>query len=260
MAAIGGVYIAQAGWWRRTPSVVFYDTENAWLSNLLTYPFCTAVATPHCYEGWAPKSKYHTYSGYHELAYTHPLRFSPDHAVLQEFGLDAEEPYIVLRLVSWEAAHDVRDHGFTDVPAVVRKLESYGKVVISAEGELGDLEEKRIRGPVEKIHHLLAFARLFIGESATMASESATLGTPAIFVSTSRRGYTNEQERRWSLTFNFCDRNGSQERAIAKAIELLEDPATQAEWQRRRQAMLAEMVDVTTYIADLVEAHAIPKS
>ena len=32
------------------------------------------------------------------------------------------------------------------------------------------------------------YADLFVGESATMASEYAVLGTPAIFVSTSRRG------------------------------------------------------------------------
>lgn len=256
LTAIGGIFVAHAGWICRVPSVVFYDTENAWLQNLLTYPFCTAVATPRCYGGWVPRRKHVSYPGYHELAYTHPRRFAPDPTALERFGLRPDEPFIVMRLVAWAAAHDVSDHGFTAVEGAVRALEPYGRVLISSEGPLPpSLEPLRVAAAPELVLHLLAFARLFIGESATMASESATLGTPAIFVSTSRRGYTDDQERHYGLTFTFDDPASGQERALAKAVELLRDPDLAARWDAKRRAMLAEVVDVSEHVVELVEKH-----
>ncbi len=255
MAAVGGVFIAQAGWICRVPSVVFYDTENAWLSNLLTYPFCTVVATPRCYEGKVPRSKHQTYAGYHELAYTHPNRFQPDPGILGQFDLEPDDPYIVMRLVSWGAAHDVTDHGLTNPEEAVRRLAGFGRVMISSERSLPPaLEPLRIRASPEHIHHLLAYARLFIGESATMASESATLGTPAIFVSTSVRGYTNEQEHRYGLTYTFSDPRTAQTDALAKATEVLSDPDCRKKWALKRQRMLDDSIDVAAYITDLVES------
>jgi len=256
LTAIGGVYVAHAGWLSRKPSVIFYDTENAWISNFLTYPFCTAVCTPSCYEGWVPASKHLTYRGYHELAYTHPNRFTPDLNVLQSFGLQAEKPFVVMRLVSWAAAHDVRDHGFTGIEAAVRDLERFARVVISSEGPLPkSLENRRLEGPQELVHHLLAFASLYIGESATMASESATLGTPAIFVSTSVRGYTNEQEERYGLAFTFNHPRTAQMDALIKGVEILSNPDTKSRWQKRRRRMIADKIDVTEHIVEVVESY-----
>lgn len=256
MAAIGGTFIAQAGWISRVPSVVFYDTENATLSNLLTYPVCTIVSTPRCYEGWVPKKKHLTYPGYHELAYTHPDRFTPDPSVLGEFGLETDEPFVFVRLVSWGASHDVTDHGFTRLEDAVRELEPFGRVVISSERELPDsLEPLRLVAAPHQVHHLLHYARLFIGESATMASESATLGTPAVFVSTSVRGYTNEQESRYGLTFTFSDPETGQRQGLDKAVEILEDPAAEEAWEEKRRRMLADTIDVTAYVVDLVERY-----
>jgi hypothetical protein len=256
MTTTAGTFIAQAGWLCRVPSVVFYDTENATLSNLLTYPVCTAVVTPRCYYGRVPAAKHRTYAGYQELAYTHPNRFTPDAKHLAEFGLAREEPYIFVRLVSWGAAHDTLDHGFTAVEDAIRELERFGRVVISSEGPLPPgLAGYRLTGPLEHVHHVLAFARLFIGESATMASESATLGTPAIFVATTGRGYTDDQERRYGLTYTFRDRRTAQRDAMAKAIEILSDVDSKQRWARKREQMLADTIDLTEYVVTLVESY-----
>ncbi|MBZ0110911.1 MAG: DUF354 domain-containing protein [Thermoanaerobaculia bacterium] len=255
MTAIGGVWIAQASWMRGVPSVVFYDTEHATLSNLLTYPFCTVVATPSCYEGRVPAHKHRVYSGYQELAYTHPRRFKANAAIVSAIGLDPEERYIFLRLVSWAASHDVGDHGITQLLQCVQELQLLGRVVISSEASLpAALEPLRIVAGPEQIHHILACASLYIGESATMASESATLGTPAILISTSVRGYTNEQETRYGLTYTFSNPETAQEEALEKARELMGDPETAVKWQRKRQEMLDRSVDVTDYIVELVES------
>ena len=49
---------------------------------------------------------------------------------------------------------------------------------------------------------MLAHCRAFVGESATMASECAVLGVPAIYAAQTGRGYTNEQESRYGLVTN----------------------------------------------------------
>ena len=234
--------------------MVFYDTEHATLSNLLTYPFATKVVTPRCYRGWVPAHKHLVYDGYHELSYTHPDRFRPDPSKLEAFGLSPFDPPIVMRMVSWGASHDVRDHGFTAAADAVRQLESFGPVVISSESQLpAGLSSHRLVGPIEDVHHVLAFARLYIGESATMASEAATLGTPAILVSTSTRGYTDEQERKYGLTFTFDDPRSGQRDALAKAIEILSEPTAAEHWAEKRRRLLADTIDVTDYITQVVE-------
>jgi hypothetical protein len=256
MTTTAGTFIAQAGWLCRVPSVVFYDTENATLSNLITYPVCTVVVTPQCYFGRVPAARHRTYAGYQELAYTHPRRFTPDPERLADFGLVRDEPFIFMRLVSWGAAHDTLDHGFTHVEDAIRELERFGRVVISSEAPLPPaLASYRLTGPLEQVFHVLAFARLYIGESATMASESATLGTPAILVSTTGRGYTDDQERRYGLTYTFRDRRTAQRDALARAVDILSDPESKARWAERRERMLAETIDLTEYVVTLVESY-----
>lgn len=256
LTAIGGTFAAQVGWLTRTPSVIFTDTENATLANRITFPFATVVCTPSCYEAAVPRHKHVTYSGYHELAYTHPNRFQPHPEALEALGVRSTDDYVVMRLVSWGAAHDLRDSGFSQIVDPVHRLEKYGRVLISAEGDLpAALQGNRPTGPIELIHHLLYYARLFIGESATMASESAMLGTPAIFVSTSTRGYTNEQEHKYDLVYTFSDPIRGQEQALAKAEEVLSDPDSKTKWRAKRDRMLEDKIDVTQFIVETVEEY-----
>ena len=49
IASIGGISTAQVGFLTRTRNLIYYDTENAWVSNMLSYPFATEVITPTCY-------------------------------------------------------------------------------------------------------------------------------------------------------------------------------------------------------------------
>ncbi len=260
MVGIAGPGMAHVGWARGIPALVFTDTENATLSNRITFPFATRIFTPSCYEAEVPAAKNVRYDGYHELAYTHPQRFTPDPAVIATWGLDPGDDFIVVRFVSWEALHDTRDHGVTDAVSLVERLRPYGKVLISSEAPLpAELEPHRIVAAPHCIHHLLAFARLFIGESATMASESATLGTPAIFVSTSTRGYTNEEGAKYGLVHTFSDPVHGQEQAVAKALEILADPAAREQAERRRRKLLADKIDVTAYLLEIVAAYGSDK-
>src|SRR3546814_6820458 len=52
------------------------------------------------------------------------------------------------------------------------------------------------------MHLLMAFCAGYFGESATMASECAVLGVPAVYMANSRRGYTDEQESKYGMVRN----------------------------------------------------------
>jgi predicted glycosyltransferase len=249
MVGIGGVFIAHVGFLTRTPSIVFYDTENASLSNLITYPFCSLVAVPDCYQAWLPP--WHLrYPGYHELSYLHPQRFTPDKNIAIACGLAATGPTFLIRTVSWQASHDLTEQGWT--PQLLRQTVDYlsrrGKVLISAEGELPeDLRPYAYTAPPEQIHHLMGHLALLVGESATMASECAVMGVPAIYAAHTGRGYTDEQEQRYRLVRNLTDLNWPN---LQDAINALLDISANDLHQRRAQ-LLDDKIDVAAFVADL---------
>ncbi len=254
MAGIMGPSIALAGAMRlpRVPAVVFYDTEFATATNRVVYPLAYSVCTPDCYQGRVP-GRHPQYAGYHELAYLHPNRFRPDPAVLDAFGVSPGEPYSVVRFVSWQAVHDRRERGLSAKQKrhLVEVLQRRGRVLISSEAPLtGDLADLAVRGPVEQIHHLIAHAQLVVGESATMSSEAAVLGVPAVFIATTGRGYTEDQERRYGLVRHFTE--DQYDMALTAIEEILAAPA--ARWQAARQRLLDEKIDVTVWMTDYFES------
>jgi len=250
--AVAGTFIVYGCLPYRVPTVVFYDTEHANLSNAITYPLAKAIVTPRAYQK-SVGAKHIRYNGYQELAYTHRNVFNPDPSALAEEGLEPGEPFIIVRLVNWGASHDVGDYGVKNLRDVIETLSPYGRIILSSEKPLPpDLQGLTLHGPRRNMLHLQAFARLFLGESATMASECSMLGTPAIFLSTSRRGYIDEQQSRYNMVYSFNDPKTGQAQALIKACELLEDPETPARWQAKREKMLAELIDVTAFIRETV--------
>ncbi len=257
MAAIGGVFIAHVGKLTGIPSLVFYDTENATLQNAITYPFASAVITPACYEAWLPAKRHMRYAGYHELSYLHPNYFSPDRTIALDNGLASEGDTFFLRLVSWQANHDIGEQGWSTqlLKQTIDKLSQHGKVLVSSESALpADLQQYAYTGKVHQVHHVMAYCRAFIGESATMASECAVLGVPAIYAAHTGRGYTNEQERRYQLVQNIFELNWD---ALNNAIDtILAHP--QHHWQQQRQQLLHDTIDVAAYVADCIETFPQP--
>ncbi len=120
-----------------------------------------------------------------ELAYLHPNYFSPDLSVLELLGVKKGEKYAILRFVKWNANHDLGHTGITPENKIkaVQEFAKHARVFISSESELPEeLESFKRKIPPEKMYDALAFSALLYGESATMASECAVLGTPAIYL------------------------------------------------------------------------------
>ena len=256
LVGIMGVTIAQVGKLIRKPAVVFYDTENATITNRFVYPLAHSVCTPDCYQGKVT-GKHVRYPSYHELAYLHPNRFTPDPDIVRKGGLDPQSPYFMLRFVSWQASHDVGERGF-DLSLKLRlvdELARRGRVLISSEGALPkELEEYRFVAPASQMHHFLAYADMLIGESATMASEAAVLGVPAFYVADTGRGYTDELEKRYGLVFNY--KLAQAPDALEHALSLLDDPSLPGIMKGRRERMLLERVDATSWMLNYVQAIA----
>ena len=103
------------------------------------------------------------------------------------------------------------------------------------------------------MHNAIAFSSLLFGESATMASEAAILGVPAIYLDNDGRGYTNEEEEKYGLVYNYTESEEEQLRAIKKGIEILTTPNLKEEWQKRRMKMFSEKIDATALMVWFIE-------
>lgn len=250
ITGIGNPSITHVGTLLRKKSVLFTDTEHAKLINYAAFPFASMICTPSCYNREI-SNKQVRYNGYHELAYLHPNHFTPNPAVLTEFDLAEDDPFMIVRFVSWQASHDVGQHGIRDKVGLVKALESYGRVLITSEGALPpELRSYQIRVSPEKLHDLLYYATLYVGEGGTTASEAAVLGTHAIHISTTAK-----------YCGIFCDLNRygllwtseSDEETIQKAIELLQDPDLKSVGQYKRGCLVDEKIDVTAFMVWFIE-------
>lgn len=252
LVGLMGPSIAPAGKLLGMPSFVLYDTEIANRTNRWVYPLATEVITPECYA--APVNGTHvTYPGYHELAYLHPNRFEPARAVLNRFDID-DDPYIVVRLPAFISSHDTKETG-TSTERWMDWFDEVGKertVLVSSERPLpAAMGAYRLEGPPTEIHHVLAYADLVIGESATMATEAAVLGTPAVFIGATSRGYVDDIERRYGLIRRFTPAEFDD--AVATADAFL-NGTTGDDLETAHDALIADHVDVSAWLANHLES------
>lgn len=253
LTAIGGTSVSHTSKFVDGISVVFTDSERADLQNRITYPFADKIYTPNCYRDYIG-SKHVRYPGYHELAYLHPNRFSPNKDVLEYIDASKNEKIIILRFIAWKAIHDVGQSGFSinQKRELVNELSKYGKVYITSESKLPDeFENHRLSIPIHYIHDLLYYSDLYIGDSQTMATEAAVLGTPSIrsnsFAGKNDMGNFIELENKYRLLYNFSDSN----QAIEKGIELAQKDNLKNTFKKRLDKLLEDKIDVTKFLINL---------
>lgn len=219
----------------------------------ITYPFVSGVLMPTITNIGPFYKKKIEYNGYQKLAYLHPNHFTPDRA---KVDMPITERYFILRFSSLDAYHDVNAKGVTDRIAIriISCLLPYGKVIISSERELPkEFESYRFVGEVKDIHHYMAYADLFIGDSQSMCAEAGLLGTPFIrynnFVGLI--GYLNEIENKYHLGFGI--KPGNEDMLIDKVIELVGSSNLKDEFRNRKQRMLDDKIDVTSFYVWFIE-------
>ena len=222
------------------PSYIFFEDDFEKVASFarIAGPTATYLICPDCCSAWKWNSKKIGYPSYHELAYLHPDHFRAEQVM--EF---AGKKYFIIRFSELGAYHDTGKSGITDEFAMqlIRMLEPHGRVYITSERELPpQFEPYRISISPSKIHHALAGAEIFIGDSQTMTAEAAVLGTPALrfndFVG--ELGYLEDLEHRFGLTYGI--RTNQPDQLIRRLNELLAMTSLKKVWLEKRERMLAE--------------------
>ena len=255
LLGVASVRAAHAAFLLGKKCINFDDSEHARWEVGLYLPFVSAVCTPSCYKRDLG-TKHTRYNGYHELAYLHPDYFQPDESVLDEVGVSRDDSVVVVRFVSWGAVHDVGQRGFrpSEKSVLIRELERYARVFVVSEEPLhGQFEKNRLNLSPEKIHHLLYFARLYVGEGATMATEAGILGTPSVYASSlvGTMGNFEELMGKYDLVHAYR----SSRDAASDALSLLREPDSKKKWRRKCKAMIDEKVDVTEWVMQFAIGH-----
>jgi predicted glycosyltransferase len=245
----GSVYAAHAAALLRKPNIALEDTGN--MEQIMLYrPFTKVIISPDII-GKNLGAKHLCYSGYHELAYLHPRYFTPNNSVYELLNIPSGSPYAILRFISWNATHDVGKKGLT-IELKRELIEYLGKrmkVFVSSESkEENEFSQYRIKIPPERMHDALAFASIYVGEGTTMAAEAAILGTPSFYVS-NVLGQNCEDLEKYGLGHVFMDGSG----LLKKIDEVLKIPGIKDLMQQRKNRMLAEKIDITSFIIWFVE-------
>lgn len=245
----GSVYNSLASFLLRKPNIVLEDTGN--IEQVRLYlPFVNVILTSTSFKK-SYGNKQIRYEGYHELAYLHPKYFTPSSYILDKLGISKDEQFVIIRLVSWNASHDKGQNGIsiTDLRSIIGRLSFSYKIFISSECKLHkDFEQYKIKLLPEDMHNALAFAKLYIGEGATMASECAMLGTPAIYVNSLESDIINQQENS-GLLYHIRNSND----LLDKIDELTSSTDFKEKFQYNRDKILNETIDLTEMLGWFVE-------
>ncbi|MBR5854698.1 MAG: hypothetical protein IKY87_03330 [Paludibacteraceae bacterium] len=270
--------VAHAAWLLNLKSVNTTEDDAAVIGAVVKaiQPFVKCMLAPiSCSMGRVESHTMH-YPSYHELAYLHPNHFTPNRQIVENYGIDTSKPYFIMRFASLNAHHDDGIRGINTEIAqhLIDILSPHGQIYITSERELEpQFEPYRIRINPLDMHHVMAFASLYIGDSQTMAAEAGVLGTPFVrfndFVG--RIGYLRELEDTYQLGYGIhatplteestIRRNdGSLQpsgvEALYKAVETL--VAMPAEERRqifaaRREKMLSEKIDYAKFLTWFIE-------
>ena len=265
----------------RKPAFECYedDAEAIALYARMFFPIYTGVICPECCSAWKWNKKKIAYPSYHELGYLHPNQFTPDKQKVEQYGIDTSKPYILVRFAQLTAHHDVGIHGINTEIAekMIAMLKPHGAIYITSERSLEpQFEQYRIKVNPLDMHHVMAFASLYIGDSQTMAAEAGVVGTPFVRLNdfVGRLSYLHELEAPTDFTprsdgyvptidaqvsddthysLGYGHKTADVEGFFASIKRWLDMPNRKTICAERRQRMLADKIDYTKYLTWFIE-------
>jgi len=257
--AVGSsITIAQVSAVHRMKSIILDDddAEAVRLFSLFAHPFADTVLSPDALTHQRTHSRDVVYAGTHELFYLHPAFFTPDPSVPVNAGVDITLPYFILRFVSGRAYHDIGGKWISmgQKLRMVKLLEKYGKVFITTEHEIEpELQQWQLKISPEFIHHLIYYATMFVGDSQTMTSEAAILGTPALKCNSfaHKLSVPNMLEEKYDLCYAF--QPGEFDGMIAKMVSLLDQDGLKHLWAKKRERFISDSINPTEFLVRFIE-------
>jgi hypothetical protein len=216
----------------------------------LTYPFTTKIINPTClkYSGFVNKRIFH--NSYQKLAYLHPDIFKPDINIINKYNLKPHQ-YVVVRLSALLAHHDAGAKGINVgmVDKLTKVLKGY-EIVYSREND-----KRHMIDPLD-MHHVLAYAKMIITDSLSMAVEGSVLGVPTVRYNSfeDKHSVLRETEDKYKLAFGFdSNRADSCDLMLSKIEELLKVDGLNQIWQQKKAVLLKDKVNLTAWLIEFFE-------
>lgn len=251
---------AHIGWLLRKPNINIGEDDAAVVGKYIKNikPFVGIRLTPDCCDNGIIENKSVHFPGYFKTAYLRSGYFSAKRSKVEQYGIDVDKSYFIIRFSALNAHHDVGIKGINTEVAqrLIDILSPHGRIYITSERPLEpQFEQYRIKINPLDMHHVMAFATLYIGDSQSMANEAAMLGVPSLrfndFVGAKKIGVMEELEHVYGLTYGISSHDP--EKLYAKVDELLSMPNLREVFQERRQKMLRDKIDVTAFLTWFIE-------
>lgn len=236
-----------------------FDDDDAEVQPLFVkyaHPYADYLFSPNVLDFERKENNHVTYPGYHELAYLHPNRFTPDPNVLDDLGVKQGERFFILRFNAFKAHHDVGVSGISmdHKRRLVQMLLEKGKVFITTETAIDEeFEPYKISISPEKIHSALYYSSMLLGDSQTMTSEAAVLGTPSLRCNSfaGRISYLEEEEHTYGLTKAFKPEQADE--MLSQLEQWLADPEMDQKWKEKRMRLLQNKIDVSDFFVWFID-------
>lgn len=237
------------------PSIIFPDSEVVKLTNKIVAPLASKIVTPANFD--LNYGELHIrIDGFYEECYLASSSFKPNEKIFKKYDIDKNIPFYILRFVAWSANHDVGQFGFSNEEKIqlVNTLDKYGRVFISAEYSNipAELNKYLLKIKANDIHHVLYYASAYIGDSQTMATESALLGTPSFRYNS----FVGENDMsNFIILENKLDllRNHSTFISLLKDVENnVSNPRSKNKWLQKRNAYFASKSDINIQLYNII--------
>jgi uncharacterized protein len=249
--SFSSTYAAHVSSFYGKPHIALDDTEHAKFELIMYPPFTDTILNPSCFTKDLGEKQI-LFNSYIELFYLHSKYYVPKKRVLDLLGVDVKEEYAIVRFVSWNASHDVAEDGLSNLDKIqlVTSLLKTMKVFVSSEGEIPmELESYRFNIPSEYMHDALYFARIYVGEGGTTASEAAILGTPAVYINDLSMGYI-EDEKKAGILFQ-----STQKEDIANFIDFILNKRTKDDFKALSHSLINDKIDPTAFLIWFIESY-----
>jgi len=252
--SFSSAYTAQVAYLLGKPHIAFNDTEHTdKLHSRFTYPFSSTIITPASYQNNLGKKQVR-FNNIDDGLYLHSNYFKPDLNIRDELSLKKNEEYVILRFVSWNAHHDFGQSGL-DLETkrkLIKVLKTKYIIFISSEEDLTEeFKQYEINILPHKMHDVLAEASLFIGESGTMASESAFLGTTAVYINSLPLMCYLKLEQDAGLLRHFESSKG----VVDYVSGLMKNQELKRDAIKKSKQMKNEFIDPTKFLVWFIEEH-----
>jgi len=236
-------------------NIAYCDTERSVESLFFSKLFSYKILTPMFYRTDLGKKQMRVET-FKELFYLHPHYFKPNPKDLELVGMKEGEKFTFVRFVAWNASHDLGHKGFANDQKMqlIKHLEKYGKVLVSSEEILPiEFDKYIIKVPHTKLHSIMSYAQLFVGDGLTMGAECAVMGIHAIFTSELTSGASEEMEKVYKLMYSVTDRGHMVEKTKKKIDELMANKNLREDGKKKLQKLLADKEDINKWWVDYLE-------